>query len=357
MSGGTSSRRLWASIALAGLMFAAAACSAPTMQEAPASSEDVMTEDAGPDGGGDYEPDVRADEPTAPMPPPPAIDTPEAPVESDSDMTDLFGDIKGDMSGSSSGSGSGGLSTTGDAAGPRAPGNSAEPPDRGVALPDDFEIVSNVLMPTESYLPRGDGMPTGVVLLDKREGDRNARLCDALLGRRTATVRTEAVARAENPEGDFLVTHWLSRGRVFDEQDCSELLAKYDFERARTIKATYALRDTRGPVFLALDSTGEIVFLDLNDATPDQVYKATSDWMALALAAPQEGPNAGKPPKAEGIAANANALFAKLAGGFASLVGSADPAVVRFNDPVSGTAREFRIYRAGVYLIGATFVL
>ncbi len=235
-----------------------------------------------------------------------------------------------------------------------APGSASQP---GVALPADYEIVSNVLLPTQSYLPGADNMPTGVVLLDARASDRNEALCLALLGDRTATVRTETEARADDPEGDYLVTHWLTRSAVADEGNCGQLLAGYDFERAARIKQTYALNNSRGPVFLALDPTGAIMFLDLEDASSNQVFQATADWMSLALKAPQTGPDAGKPPQARGIAASANRLFASIAGGFASLVGSEEPTLVRFNDPVTGTAREFRIYRAGVYLIGATFVL
>lgn len=232
---------------------------------------------------------------------------------------------------------------------PREPGR--------VALPDDYEIVSNVLEPTGSYLPGADLMPTGVVLLEEGARARNQQLCLALLGEDTATVPTEAVARARDPSGNYLVTHWLTRSPVADEGDCDELLARYDFERAARIKQTYALNDSRGPVFLALDPTGAIMFLDLEDADPEEVYEATADWMSLALQAPQTGPDAGKPPQARGLLAGANSLFASIADGFASLVGDPEPTLLRFNDPVSGTAREFHLYRAGVYLIGATFVL
>jgi hypothetical protein len=162
-----------------------------------------------------------------------------------------------------------------------------------------------VLTPTESYLPKRDGMPTGVVA---------------------------------------------------DQGDCVELLAKYDFERATRVKNAYALTGSRGPVFLALDPTGEIVFLDLKDASADTVFKATSDWMKLALASPQNRPAA--EPRV-GLVAGTNRLFAELAVGLSSLVGgnSGGPTVVKFNDPVKGTSRQFNIYKAGVYLIGATFTL
>ena len=241
-------------------------------------------------------------------------------------------------------------------AGPVPPPPAPQPGTPAVALPDDYEIVSNVLLPTESYLPKSDGMPTGLVLLDSREKSKNDSLCKALLGARTATVRTEAAARRDNPRGDYLVTHWPVRAVVANEGDCVQLSASYDFDRAKRVKQAYALQDRRGPLFLALDPTGEIVFLDLEDASAQDVFKATSDWMALALAAPQTGPNAGKPPQS--LMAGANKLFAKLAGGFSSLVGgNSSITVVRFNDPVAGTSRQFNIYKSGVYLIGATFVL
>lgn len=281
--------------------------------------------------------------PPSPPPPPPPPPTDREPSPTSPWSNDEPGRAPGSL-----GLGSGSSDTT-------IPG--FPPQQGGVALPADYEIVSNVLSPTQSYLPGADNMPTGVVLLDARASDRNEALCLALLGERTATVRTETAARTDDPDGDYLVTHWLTRSAVADEGDCNELLAKYDFERATRIKQTYALSNSRGPVFLALDPTGAIMFLDLEDATSNQVFQATADWMSLALKAPQTGPNAGKPPEARGIAASANRLFASIAGGFASLVGSEEPTLVRFNDPVTGTAREFRIYRAGIYLIGATFVL
>ncbi len=232
---------------------------------------------------------------------------------------------------------------------------SADATGAGVALPKDYEIVSNVLLPGESYLPKSDGMPTGVVLLDRTQRAKNESLCKALLGARTRTVRTEEAARRENPNGDFLVTHWLSRGGVIDEGDCAELLAKYDFTRSEGVRQTYGLKASKGPIFLALDPSGEMMFLDLEDASADEVFAATSDWMALALKAPQSGPNAGKPPP--GLIASANRLFARVAAGFSSLAGAATPTTVVFNDPIRGATRTFNIYRAGRYLIGATFRL
>ena len=213
-----------------------------------------------------------------------------------------------------------------------------------------------MLTPTESYLPKRDGMPTGLVLLDIRERTKNESLCKALLGAHTATVKTEAAARRDNPSGDFLVTHWPVTGVLANQRDCAELLAKYDFDRAGRVKSAYALGGSRGPVFLALDPTGEIVFLDLKDASADAVFKATSDWMKLALASPQNRPAADA---RVGLAAGTSRLFGELASGLASLVGGEAhaPLVVKFNDPVKGTSRQFNIYKAGIYLIGATFTL
>lgn len=225
-----------------------------------------------------------------------------------------------------------------------------------VALPAGYQIVSHVLTPTESYLPKRDGMPTGLVLLDNREKTKNESLRKALLGAHTATVKTEAAARRDNPNGDFLVTHWPVTGVLANQSDCAELLAKYDFDRAGRVKNAYALGGSRGPVFLALDPTGEIVFLDLKDASADAVFKATSDWMKLALASPQNRPAA---EARVGLVTGTSRLFGELASGLASLVGSEAhaPMVVKFNDPVKGASRQFNIYKAGIYLIGATFML
>jgi hypothetical protein len=228
----------------------------------------------------------------------------------------------------------------------------------GIALPDGYEIVSSVLLPTESYLPKADGMPTGVVLLDPRETARNEGLCGALLAERTATVRTETAARRDDPSGDYLVTHWLAKAQVGNEGDCRALIAAYDFERAGRIKATYGLGARRGPVVLALDATGEMVFLDLGGATREEVFAATSDWMRLALTAPQTGPEAGRPPRPPGLSAGVNRMFAKIASGFGTLArADTAPTQLRFSDPRTGAERAFTVYRSGVYSIGATFLL
>lgn len=311
---------------LAAALIGAAACGAPQAgaPERPSSAEPSY-ESAG-------------DPPSSkPQPPPPPPVQPPTPPPAPPPVQE------------SAGSGSGSPDR-----GSPAPTDPSRQP-ASIPLPAAYEIVSNVLLPTQSYLPRADGMPTGVVLLDSRESARNRRLCDALLGRRTRTVRTEEEARRDNPRGDFLVTHWPVGAQAVDESDCGELTRIYDFDRAARVKAAYGLSASRGPIFLALDPSGEIVFLDLKDATPDQVYEATAGWMELALRA--GGAGAPPPPPPAGLAASANRLFAQIAGGFASLVGAnaASASAVTFNDPVAGRQRTFNVYRAGSYVIGATF--
>jgi hypothetical protein len=227
---------------------------------------------------------------------------------------------------------------------------------RGIALPDQYRIVSNVLQRSGSYLPRRDGMPTGAVLLDRRESARNRALCTGLMGRGTATVLPEAEARRRDPDGEFVVTHWLVRSAVADIGDCSELLAKYDFDRSEQVRAIYGLGDARGPVLMAFDPTGEMIFVDLGAASATEVTDAADKWMKLALSAPQSGPNAGKPPRPRGLVAGARQVFASIAGGLGALAkdGQAE-AQIAFSDPVQGRQRSFRVVRAGSLRIGATF--
>ncbi|MBI1340415.1 hypothetical protein GC169_09455 [bacterium] len=227
----------------------------------------------------------------------------------------------------------------------------------GVALPNGYQVVSNVLSPAQSYLPRGDRMPTGVVLLDPSARAQNEALCRGLLGRGTATVPTQAEARANDPTGDLLVTHWLLRGPVEDAKDCRQLLEGYDFERARRIKAAYAISNSNGPILLALDPSGEVVFLDLKRSSPEEVYDTVRDWIAVALRSPLDTGAQGAPQLPGGIATSMNRLFAQIATGFSSLVGDQQPTVLAFNDPLVGTERQFRLYQTSRFLVGATFRL
>lgn len=224
----------------------------------------------------------------------------------------------------------------------------------GIALPERYEIVSKILLPTENYRPKADGMPTGVVLLSRGERAKNMSLCKALIGRNTATVRSEAEAKKANPKGDFLVTQWLSRDRLNDDRSCDEAMAKYDYDRSDSLRRVYALDNLKGPVFLALDASGEILYLDLSDATADQVYKATADWINLAITT-----RPGQPmPKPVGILASANSVFARIAQGMSSIVTDTTKVAQRqFNDPIAGRVRVFNIYQAGLYTIGSTFKL
>jgi hypothetical protein len=226
---------------------------------------------------------------------------------------------------------------------------------KGVALPDQYQIVSNVLLTPASYMPAGaDALPTGVVLLDRREAARNRALCNGLMGRGTARVLSEDEAQRRNPGGEFVVTHWLVGRGVRDIGDCAELLAKYDFDRSESVRRIYGLDRMRGPLMLAIDPLGDIVFLDLGAATLAEVTDAADKWMKLALQAPQAG--SGPPPRPLGLAAGARQIFARIAGGFGTFArgGEAQPQVA-FNDPRTGTLRQFRIFRSGSITVGATF--
>jgi len=225
----------------------------------------------------------------------------------------------------------------------------------GIALPDQYQIVSNVLRTGESYLPAGaNALPTGVVLLDRTESARNRALCTGLMGRGTARVLTEDEARRRNPVGDYVVTHWLVRTGVADIGDCSELLAKYDFVRSESVRRIYGLDGRKGPLMLAIDPSGEIVFLDLGGATLAEVTDSADKWMKLALKAPQAG--SASPPRPLGLAAGARQVFASIASGFGTFArgGEAQPQIA-FNDPRTGMQRQFRIFRAGSITVGATF--
>ncbi len=232
-------------------------------------------------------------------------------------------------------------------------------------LPDDYEIVSSLLIRDSGYrpemdidyLPKTDGMPTGVVILNDNNRNKNQEVCEALFGK-YSTVPTENEAEAENPARDFLVTYWLSVAPVPEGASCKRYLDEYDYARADNIRETYGIGNLRGPVFLAVDRSGESLFLDLSDASRAEVFTATSNWMELALTAAGSSPNPARRNAPRGIAESLNRLFVKLASGYASLVDSPVETLTPFVDPVTRQTKTFKVYLADSgYRIGSTFEL
>ena len=160
-----------------------------------------------------------------------------------------------------------------------------EIPSRGFSLtrPQRAKVVSNVLTPTKSFINLTSGLATGLVLLTPDDDARNANVCDALLQKGVTRVMTEEEARAADPGGEHIVTHWPVSAAVDDEGDCGKLLGKYDFTRAARVMRDYGLGHLDGPIFLALDPSGEAAFLDLSEADPSYIRQATEEWIRMTL--------------------------------------------------------------------------
>lgn len=225
-------------------------------------------------------------------------------------------------------------------------------------LPSEgYEIVSSLLKPGVSYEPKDDGMPTGVVLLNSSNRNKNRQVCNALFSEQHATVATEAEARAEDPDGDFLVTYWLTLNHLPQGSSCAAYLDDYHYDRAAYIRRVYGIGEDAGPVFLAIDASGETLFLDLTDASELEVFRATSDWMELALTVAETGERPDRN-RNSGIVQGINRLFGSIVNGYASLVNSRAERPIEFYDPVSGRTRTFNVYLASSgYRIGSTFEL
>ncbi|MFC7292484.1 hypothetical protein [Hirschia litorea] len=162
-------------------------------------------------------------------------------------------------------------------------------PDRAEGEPafDDavsLEIVTDFLSSDRDFKPNKGELPIGLVLFDRGEELKNAVICDAY----TKELRTYSDAVIDSPDQDFFVTYWLLKDQPADFSSCDALRQSYDYDRAAAIKAEYGLSDTAGPVFLAVDSDGNSVFLDLSAASLEATRSAVDQWLVLALEASAE---------------------------------------------------------------------
>ncbi len=149
----------------------------------------------------------------------------------------------------------------------------------------NLEVVTDFLAADADFRPKAGELPVGLVLFDRNEELKNAILCDAY----TKELRTHAEAKAASPEQDFFVTYWMLKETPADWESCDALRAAYDYDRAAAIKAEYGLSGTSGPVFLAVDSAGDSVFLDLSNADLATARSAVEKWLVLALESSEEG--------------------------------------------------------------------
>ncbi|MEM8921671.1 MAG: hypothetical protein AAGB25_09880, partial [Pseudomonadota bacterium] len=191
----------------------------------------------------------------------------------------------------------------------------------------------------------------GLVLLDVSEQQKNQALCNGF----TQDIRTRDAALEDSDASDLLVTHWMLRNQQ-PIGDCASMLANYDYGRARAIKTQYTLADTRGPIFLAYEADGDILFLDLSQATPASVRSVTSRWSSLAFELSPADLIAADEAERRGMAA-AFARMARHVATFVPLDRNRPPSALQFFDPVRGARRDLNIYQAGVYRIGSTFPL
>ena len=174
------------------------------------------------------------------------------------------------------------------------PSESAEMPDAapdrgGVGFEDavQLEAVTDFLYPSQDFMPEDGAMPVGVVLLSPDMDFKNAALCDAYV----KDLRTYEEASEASPDADFLITYWPLKAEPESFSSCDALRANYDYERAADLKARYGLAEATGPVFLAVDSSGDAVFLDLSDATAEATREAVTRWLALALESSEDEPS------------------------------------------------------------------
>ncbi len=147
-----------------------------------------------------------------------------------------------------------------------------------------LEIVTDFLMADQDFKPNKGDLPIGLVLFDRGEELKNAVICDAY----TKELRTYSDAVIDSSDQDFFVTYWLLKDQPAHFSSCDALRQSYDYDRAAAIKAEYGLSDTAGPVFLAVDSDGNSVFLDLSAASLEATRSAVDQWLVLALEASAE---------------------------------------------------------------------
>lgn len=125
------------------------------------------------------------------------------------------------------------------------------------------------------------------ILLDNNDNGRNKKICNAfqeLPSGKIINAVTSAVA---------VPTYWLMKtanpGNVtIDGLTCKQLLAGFDYARAKQIGNAYKIPKQSRPYIIAIDSKGKAFYIDIDKASKDQIRQAMTGWYDAASQSPGE---------------------------------------------------------------------
>jgi hypothetical protein len=157
----------------------------------------------------------------------------------------------------------------------------APPSDPLVSSPSPTPAALPVIA-TRDFIIRGERTFGGewpyplrsVLLLKANGGSKNRVACEQFVG-----LAETAVAPTVVGDATFVPTFWLLSEQVSDRRNCTQLLAKYDFEAASLLMQRYGVPiSSRGPVLVVADREGKYAFLDVSRANNNKVREAVRDW-------------------------------------------------------------------------------
>ena len=155
---------------------------------------------------------------------------------------------------------------------PPAPGSAA--PDASYVAATDF-IVGGVTPEGLDRFP----MHGIVVLTQPRSGSqrrRNQAVCEGFTALPSVAVVTGG-GFGSVPDAQVTPTFWLSKTAPTNTSDCDQLLANYDFDRAKAVLATMGRPGNDGPVLVAVKEQ-KVAFIDLAKANRRHVRPAVAGW-------------------------------------------------------------------------------
>lgn len=118
-----------------------------------------------------------------------------------------------------------------------------------------------------------------VVLTEPRSGSqrrRNQAVCEGFVALPSVSVVTGG-GIGSVPDAQVTPTFWLSKTEPSNTSNCAQLLADYDFDRAKAVLATMGRPGNDGPVLVAVKEQ-KIAFIDLAKANRRHVRPAVASW-------------------------------------------------------------------------------
>lgn len=141
-----------------------------------------------------------------------------------------------------------------------------------------YVSVREILPPTLRPAEAGAGMAHAFVVLDSRVSGRNREVCDAFT-RLPSLADVTDVRPADQP----IQTFWPVLRSDVSSGDCKSLLRYYDFNTAGKIRRSYGIPNTKGPVLVAIDPSGNFFWIDMRKASDKKMLEVLQKWADIAV--------------------------------------------------------------------------